>query len=206
MIPRTLHRVWLDDPVPETFEGYWKRWGVLHPQWQLQDWRSSAELPPLRNQDLFRRANTILPRDWKRFQSDVLRLELLYRYGGVYVDADSEPLRPFDGLLDGRECVVGLSPQTDREGKHPITNAVMAARPGHPFIEACLDGLWEAVRSHKGKTLAKMIGPWHLTRTFEAGDFSGSVTVLSHEVMYGGDGWVFHAWNNAARKRGEGAK
>ena len=39
--------------------------------------------------------------------SDIFRLELLNVFGGIYVDADSVPARPFDGVLTANErfCV-----------------------------------------------------------------------------------------------------
>lgn len=194
-IPHILHRVWLDDPILGRFAQWWDEWKRLHPGWDHRDWRATADLPPLRNHQLFDAAPQRMPGDWKRFRSDIVRLELLYRYGGVYIDADCEPLRPIDDLIDGRECVVGFSPQTNRQGEHPITNAVMAATPRHPFIGACLDGLAHAADEHAGKTLAQVLGPWHLTRTYEAGGFGGIVTVLAHEEMYGGP-WLRHLWAN----------
>lgn len=204
MIPQILHRVWLDDPLPEAFADYGMRWRELHPGWEIREWRDSAELPSLRNRSLFDRARELYPRpawEWRRFEADLLRLELLEQYGGVYVDADVEPLANVASLLDGRICLVGRSPQSSG-GVHAITNAVMAAVPGHPWIAALVDGVTEAVRKYGHRPLAQCVGPWHLNRTYEAGRWS-DVTVLEPEVLYEG-GWLRHDWNSAARRRGGG--
>lgn len=198
-IPRLIHRIWLDEPMPDPFAAFGDRWAELHPGWEIIDWRTSALLPELRNRELFDQAREFYPRDWKRFQADILRLELLGRYGGVYVDTDTEPLAPLDDLLAGRECVVGRSPQ-HIAGKHPITNAFMASTPQHPWIEELLARLPEAARQHSHRPLAQSIGPWHLTRVYEAGEWP---TVSIIDGLYSGP-WFRHLWNNAARKRGVG--
>lgn len=200
-IPRLIHRLWLDDPLPEPFEANADRWAALHPGWTVTDWLHSADLPRLRNQQLVDRAQQHYPTDWKRFTADLVRLELLWAFGGVYVDTDVTPHQHIGPLLEGRLCVVGRSPQ-HRWGRHPITNAVMAAEPGHPYIDALICRIPAAVREYGHLPLARSVGPWHLTRTYDSTDWP-NVTVLDHKTLYGGD-WLVHSWNNAARKRGEG--
>lgn len=203
MIPATVHRIWLDDPLPEPFARNGERWGELHPGWRVIDRRDRAQLPPLRNQQLFDRARELYPADWKRFEADLLRLELLWLHGGVYADTDVTPRRHLGPLLDGRQCVAGRSPQHLR-GAHPITNAVMAAEPKDPWVEALIDGIPDAVDRFGHLPLARSVGPWHLTRVYEAGHWPG-VTVLDHGTLYGGQ-WLTHAWNSGARRRGAGVR
>ena len=61
-------------------------------------------------------------------RADILRLELLHRHGGVYLDADFECLKPIDPLLDGVSCFLGLLDS----GR--VSNAVIGAVPGHPLL------------------------------------------------------------------------
>lgn len=204
MIPQVIHRIWLEgpqDPLPGRFAAYGRRWAELHPGWQVCDWRDRTNLPTLRLQALFDRAAELYPAPaWepRRFEADLLRLELLEQYGGLYVDADVAPLTNLEPLLDGRTCVVGRSPQARRA----ITNAVMAAVPGHPWVTALVDGAPEAVRKYGHRPLAQCVGPWHLTRTYDAGHWP-DVTVLPAADLYEG-GWLRHQWNSAARRAGGG--
>lgn len=207
-IPQVIHRVWLSDGdhadrMPGTFIGFGDRWDRLHPGWRRVDWRWTEALPPLHDttRRLIDRAAQIYPDDAKRFVADLVRLELLWRFGGVYVDCDVEPARSIDGLVDGRACVVGRSPQ-HIGGKHPITNAVIAAVPQHPYIGACIDAAPDAVERYGGRPLAQSVGPWMLTRVYESGVWP-TVTVLDADELYGG-GWLTHHWNNARRKAGAG--
>jgi mannosyltransferase OCH1-like enzyme len=200
-IPHRIHRIWLDEPMPPMFIVYGNSWQILHPQWRIQTWTTARALPTLQNQDLFERATQFYPSDWKRFQADIVRLELLWRYGGVYADTDIEPFRNIGPLVRGRTCVVGRSPQV-RRGVHSITNAFMAAVPKHPFIEAAIDQLAESVHRRRGRPLAQTAGPWHLNRVYERGDWP-DVAVLGHDELY--DGTYFrHYWNTGLRKKGQG--
>src|SRR5690606_22915753 len=114
-IPRIIHRIWLDDILPGVFRSWGFEWSRLNPGWSLWDWGDSGELVnlDLPRQDLRDRAREILPNDWKRFKADVLRLELLYEFGGLYVDMDVEPHAPIDELLDGKQVLVARSRNQD---------------------------------------------------------------------------------------------
>jgi hypothetical protein len=66
---------------------------------------------------------------------NLLRLEILAKYGGVYSDADSECLRPLDDLP-----VVGRSwGWPSRNGF--IQNATLACEPGDATFTAMVDGI-----------------------------------------------------------------
>lgn len=202
MIPNTIHRIWVGGPMPAVFDRFGDLWRQFHPGWRVIDWTDSAALPPMVNAKLVDRAAEIYPGDWKRFTADLVRLELLWHYGGVYVDTDTEPRRHVGGMLDGRECVVGRSPQASR-GVHALTNAVIAAEPQHPYIGELIVTLPDAIRRYGHLPLARSVGPWHLNRVYESGDWP-EVTVLGHAEMYGH--WVHHTWNTAAVRRGGGVR
>lgn len=65
-------------------------------------------------------------------RADILRLEILYRYGGVYVDTDLECLRPVDDVI-GDDEFVGVCLKPGR-----ITNTFIGSAPGHPLLERAL--------------------------------------------------------------------
>lgn len=70
------------------------------------------------------------PVDHPAHRADVVRLEKLIEYGGIYLDADVLVQRSFDDLLEN-SVVMGA------EGKGAgwgVANAVIAAEPGAPFL------------------------------------------------------------------------
>lgn len=123
LIPRIIHQVWVGpDLLPETFAGYQESWRRHHPEWELRFW-TDDNLP----HDLAR------PEAYERLRSpvercDILRLEVLARDGGIYVDCDFECLRPIDELLEGIDFFVAyIGPGRPAHG---ITGAVAA----HPIV------------------------------------------------------------------------
>jgi mannosyltransferase OCH1-like enzyme len=219
VIPKLFHRVWLDDSLPETFSGWGERLRGLHPGWEVREWRDSSLVPwqCFKNRDLIKRAGEICPRDAKRFAADLIRLELLWIYGGVYVDCDVEPLKAFDPLLDS-EAFIAYSPNRGPKGERLLTQAVMAARPHHPFIGACLQAVPESVERYAGRPLAQMVGPWMVHRVWESQTWPDVLT-LPEQMFHPQsirdrdrgrpadlDGaYAWHHYNSSARRRGKGA-
>ena len=180
MIPQILHRIWWGSPMPAEFAANGDAWRRLNPAWTLTDWTSLDAFGPLANQALYDAAPA---RDPHRYRADVARLEILHRYGGVYVDCDMEPLRPIAAILAGRSCVVAESPNVGPHGVRLMSNAFMAAEPGHPFLAAAIAGLSASAAKYADRFTAKAVGAWHLHRVFQAQRFPG-VTVLPSWTVY----------------------
>jgi hypothetical protein len=151
-IPRILHRVVPERTSRET-ERWWMAFGRLHPGWELRTHRD-----PLDRAD-FPETSAKWPACANGAQlADLVRLEVLYRFGGVYVDSDVEPLRPLDPLLP-------LSAFAAWEDSRSVPNAVMGAVPGHPAIRACLDLALERVPGDTWQA-----GPGVTTRVLQGRD------------------------------------
>jgi mannosyltransferase OCH1-like enzyme len=129
VIPRILHQIWVGpDPLPEEFQAYRETWRTHHPAWEMRFWEEDDLPSDLRHPAVYERDRTPAER------ADILRLELLWRYGGVYADVDFECRRPIDDLLDGVElCAASLKPG----GR--TNNALIGATQGHPLMERALD-------------------------------------------------------------------
>ncbi|MBU0508402.1 hypothetical protein KKH27_06150 [bacterium] len=93
-IPKIFHKVWLGGkPFPERCQRLWDTWKQYHSDFEFMFWTES-NLPVLQNRKLFDRATTYA------MASDIVRYELMYLYGGIYSDTDTECLKSFDNLLD----------------------------------------------------------------------------------------------------------
>lgn len=158
LIPQLLHRVWICPPgpsMPAEFVRYGEQFAALHPSWSCRDWDRINDLVPLINEELY--ANP--PRaHFHRCRADVVRLEAVYRYGGIYVDTDVEPVRPLDPLLIHLHSIqasafVVWSPNK-WQGRSLVSNAVIGAAPNHPWIRRAIDELPRSVERHAGKFLA----------------------------------------------------
>jgi mannosyltransferase OCH1-like enzyme len=126
-ISRTIHHIWIGpDPVPDEQRPWIESWKRHHPSWEHRLW-TEEDLPedPIRPEVLERLRAPVE-------RADILRLEILFRQGGVYVDTDLECLRPLDDLLGDEEFVaVCLKP-----GR--VTNTFIAAARGHPLLKRAL--------------------------------------------------------------------
>lgn len=125
-IPRILHRT-VPAAVLQDQERSWATFEELHPDWTLMTHRDP--LDPA--------AWPLTSPFWDKCETraqfaDLIRLEALVRYGGVYVDSDCDALRPLDSLL-------GVPAFAAWEDERVVPNAVMGAIPNHPAIRACLD-------------------------------------------------------------------
>lgn len=125
-IPRILHRV-VPVETSAVVEGYWDDFARLHPEWTLMTHRDP--LDPAAWPETSHKWGAV---STGAQLADLVRLEALLRWGGVYVDSDVEPWRPLDPLLP-------LSAFAAWEDHRTVPNAVIGAVPGHPAIRACLD-------------------------------------------------------------------
>ncbi|MGI8439959.1 MAG: glycosyltransferase family 32 protein [Thermoleophilaceae bacterium] len=137
MIPRIVHRIWLGpNPMPEEHAAYGESWAHHHPAWEMRLW-TDEDLPGL-STPLLERARNLVER------ADILRIELLRRFGGVYVDTDFECLRPIDPLLEN----VGIF--AARVNEERINNAILGSTAGHPAWDRVLATIDERMGSIEG--------------------------------------------------------
>ncbi len=153
-IPKIIHHIWLGCPLPQRYKKYLKSWQKLHPDWKHKLW-TDADLKnfKLNNQAIFDKAENYGER------SDIWRYEILYRYGGLYVDTDIECLKPFDTLHYNYDFYAGIM-----SADIPfVNNALIGASPKHPILKLCI-----ASMQKDGPTngTIERTGPAHFTRCF----------------------------------------
>lgn len=142
-IPRIIHRIWLGkNPMPDDFVAWGRSWERHHPDWEFRLW-TDDNLPPLRNAKLL---DTLQSFSGK---SNVIRYEILARFGGVYVDTDFECLRNLEPLLDEVDCFTAFCKDVPFEnGRFPLANtAIIGCTPGHPFLQDLVANIEANVRS-----------------------------------------------------------
>jgi mannosyltransferase OCH1-like enzyme len=144
-IPKLIHRAWFGPrEMPNEYVQYGERWKELNPEWRVIEWGYDNR-PPLINESLFVNCGT----EWTPIagaakatsiiqvaQADLLGYELLYRYGGLYVNTDMEPLRPIPDEFTQMDVL--LANEID---DWLISNAWMMSAPQHPLIRAVIDAI-----------------------------------------------------------------
>lgn len=103
----------------------------IHPDWEIKVW-----------QDPIDPAGFLLAPFWKDANSgaqlaDLIRLDVVNRYGGVYLDSDMRVLKPLDPIVEHCDFFV-----CSEDGIR-ATNAVFGAVPGHPAVAQMIKDLRE---------------------------------------------------------------
>ena len=156
-IPRFIHFIWLGSPLPERCKPLVESWKKMHPEWTVKVW-TEADLDQfnLKNKEAFDKATNYGEK------SDIWRYEILYRFGGVYVDTDFECLRPFDAIHQTCDLYAGAS-----YGKEAILyNGLIGSIPNHPIIKACIDSIKVGPGDNNSGRIIQTTGPIHFTNCF----------------------------------------
>ena len=78
-----------------------------------------------------------------QYKADVVRLELLYEHGGVYLDLDMLIVRPFHEVFkSGHSFYIS----EERAGIRSLINAFLAAKPKNDFIKLWLESFKSGLR------------------------------------------------------------
>ena len=129
-IPKILHYVWVGgNPKPPSVQECIDSWYRNCKDWLIVEWNDNT----LKDNNITYVEEAYRSRKWA-FVGDYLRIYALSRFGGVYVDADVELLKPMDSFLNASFFM-------GRENWHGYFNAgphLMGAVPGTPILTSIL--------------------------------------------------------------------
>lgn len=95
MIPKVIHYCWFGGtPLPESAMRCIESWKKYCPDYEIRRWDES-------NYDITKNPymhQAYQSKKWG-FVPDYIRLDVIYRYGGIYLDTDVEMVKSFDELL-----------------------------------------------------------------------------------------------------------
>ncbi len=134
MIPKILHFIWIQgaSAMPAEYRWCLDTWAPMYPGWEIKLW-TRDNLPKLQNSGV-----------WKRnvptVQSDIARLEVVWRMGGVFMDVDMQCLRPIGPLIKDSHAFVSM------RNRDFLENSGFGAEPEHPWL---LDAIREFDRSQE---------------------------------------------------------
>lgn len=156
-IPKKIHQIWLGPkPFPQHLTFCVNSCKRLHPDWEYQLW-TEAEIKGLLLDAKIKKFvlnNKINP--GKR--SDVLRLSLLQKFGGVYLDIDFYCYKRLDALHENFDFYCGVCNKFCE-----INNAVIGSLPNHPLITACLDKIKLRRTTTDSLVIMSETGPYFFT-------------------------------------------
>lgn len=152
-IPKIIHYCWIGDkPIPEHNRKIMESWKKFCPDYEIKEWNES-------NYDFTKNRymrEAFENKQWA-FAPDYARLDIIYEYGGIYLDTDVELLKPLDDLLNltgfmgfenSKVCAPGLG---------------FGAIPKLQIIKELRDYYEELSFVKEDGTLNKIVGPAHQT-------------------------------------------
>lgn len=180
MIPKIIHYCWFGkgqkSKLHEQCIASWKKYC---PEYQIIEWNED-------NYDV----NSIpyisaayKEKKWG-FVTDYARLDLVYTYGGIYLDTDVELIRGLDTLLSN-ECYFGI----ERENNYINTGIGFGAEKNNSVIKELMDAYRDVSFYEQNGELNLVPCTYYTTRYFEKGGFvrKDFTQKISNVVIYASD-------------------
>jgi len=178
MIPKVFHSFWVQGgPLPPEFQVWSDTWLAVNPDWEHHIWSEPEYVDWIENREIYDTAVNHAQR------TEIAQKEVLWRYGGCYIDADTECFRPVDELFEGKNHVV-----TFDESHRQLGNQFIATPPEHPAIRVALEDIPRAIRWQRktGYSQTYGAGPQLIQRLWRNRD---DVEILGpeyfHPYLYG---------------------
>lgn len=129
MIPKIIHFCWFGNKkIPKEYKRYIATWKKYCPEYKIYCW-TEKKYNIKKNKFM---QTAYQNRKWG-FVPDYARLDIIYHYGGIYLDTDVEVLRNLDDLLKNK-MFVGME-----NGNSIALGLGFGAEKGHPFVKELRD-------------------------------------------------------------------
>lgn len=155
MIPKIRHLIWLGDmPVPEPMKAMTDTFLSFHPDWRTETW-TDRRLPDMLCQDIFDEQQTLIGR------IELLRIELLFRYGGMHTDWDfvwQNSVERAVGTLDAFACTA----INGMRGELILESALMGFTPGHRILQKAIAMMFRDFKENRGQL--NICASWYIAQ------------------------------------------
>ena len=147
-IPKIIHQIWFGDQSKRP-EEIMDKWKTMNPSWEYWLWTEDdikRVFGKLQNQKHFDDLVNLnkflgLVHPETKFvdtlylcgQSDIARYEILYAFGGFFIDSDSDPLRPLNDDFCNNEAFSVYEGEDARPGQ--IANGFLACTKFNPLMK-----------------------------------------------------------------------
>lgn len=139
MIPKLLHQIWIG---PHKMPKEWMQtWKEKNPSMNYMLWREKdLDEFDLRFED---KINYLKEKGRFSGASDIIRIEILDRLGGVYIDADSICIEPIENApFMKKDFFVGKD-YDHKRGRfiNNVANGTIGSVAGHPILKKYMEGI-----------------------------------------------------------------
>ena len=180
-IPKIIHQLWIGQKAaPTKFMDTWREahepLGFKYMFWNEKNISQNIDLGPV-----LQKLNSIEEINGK---ADVIRWLILQKFGGIFVDADSICIHPFDEhILNGVDAFAGWEQERIREGL--AATGTMGFTPYHPIVNSAIEWIKRNPISTKQtrKRAWFTVGPGLLTRICQMYNWENIKIYPSHYFL-----------------------
>lgn len=154
-IPKVIHQIHLGNKPLSNQELKWqKTWKAYNPDWEFILWDDER----LKSIDIINQ-DYLDDCDNYSMKSDILRFDILYQFGGLYIDTDFECLKPIDPLFNDKDFIVCRQ----NPNGPSVCGAFFAATEHNSLVRKLVEGIPQRSITHKGKHCVAKYGPTYIT-------------------------------------------
>lgn len=180
-IPKIIHQIWIGPFVPPL--ACMASWSEKNPDFKYIFW-TEAEFE--RRGIVFEAQEKIDMIGEYSGKTDIMRLEILSKYGGIFIDADSICIEPIGELFErfyDKSGFATFENETSRKGL--IANGNLAVKPNHFILRDMLDWILSPEANEPIRNLRSWgsVGPALLTRFLETGKYPGFMVLPSYYFL-----------------------
>lgn len=147
-IPKKIHQIWLGGKIPNDYNRIIETWKIKNPDWEYKLWTDDDIFDfGLENIESFNNINNI------GAKSDILRYEILYREGGLYIDTDFECIKSFNDLI-----YLDLFSGTGHVDVPEVFNGLIACKPSHLLMRKLIDDI-KVINTNDFDKILSLTGP-----------------------------------------------
>jgi mannosyltransferase OCH1-like enzyme len=137
-IPRIIHNIWVGSDLPILYRQRIKKWIKKHIAWKRILWGEELLKKHFYNNfKNIKQFESLLKKKNFTMASDIARYEILYNYGGLYVDCDFINLKSLDLLH--KICEFYGCIEDFRIAFSLCLNGIFGSIKNHPILKNCIE-------------------------------------------------------------------
>lgn len=202
-VPKILHFIWIGSMIPNKYIDNLNTYIENNDSYEIYLWIDinydfkipGVKIININSIDIINKHELNILDNYGA-KADILRLEILYKYGGIYSDIDSKSLKSFDKYFL-KDTVSYIE-----SGWNNLTNAFLCFSKENKFIRYCIECL---PYSYNLLLQTKLdwylfIGPTFITTCFYYYNNSKISLIHQKEIIYSNNGYTIHS-NDANWKK-----
>ena len=177
MIPKIIHLIWLGGKKPDKFNITLEKIKEINNDYEIKEWNDNNIDFELIQKDFFNKTENL------GSKSDILRFELLNKYGGIYMDYDFIQIKKFDELLN-YDFFIGSGSENE------TWNSIVGSISNHKICKDFIDGLSNTtpVLKDENKDEIGMVmhktGPYYIHKIYNDNNTLPNIKHLSKNYFF----------------------